>query len=208
MPTRIKRLLCPALVLLCACAHEAREQEPPALADGAVAPNTAPAADAAPAQAGEPSVSVGAPTQIMTSRASDAALEASAPVQPEAGAPTPAPALADAGTAGACPNKYSVATRMRVDMSWPDTVGYWGGQGSMLVWSKVTYTRGEAGTTTESAPCGVDLPVVTSTPLLDGAQFANDIPVSAFDQASCSRPCSSCHSRACWPRSTKRGLDD
>jgi hypothetical protein len=117
----------------------------------------------------------------------DAGSEGGSPPQRDAGADAGLSPQGDAGSAGSCPSKYATAMRMRVDMSWPDTVAYWGGKGLMQAWSKITYTTTAAGTTVESVPCGVALPVVTSTPLLDGVQFANDIPVSAFDQPSMPR---------------------
>jgi hypothetical protein len=173
-----------------ACANDASERDPLTSSatrgdsgDGTAPDSTVPDAGASETEAAIP--------QGVSPVQRDAGPEGSLPLRDAGsqGDATPhseggAPAQSDAGSGSTCPNKYATAVRVRVDMSWPDTVGYWGGEGSMQVWSKVVYTRTASGTTIDSAPCGVALPVVTSTPLLDGAQFANDIPVSAFDQPS------------------------
>lgn len=104
------------------------------------------------------------------------------------------PAVASGGDV--CPERFSVATRASVDLSWPETVGYLAGSGSLQTWNKATHTRSATGTTVELVPCGVATPVVTTTLLLDSILLANEIPVVSFDRPSMPRFTGSSHRMA------------
>jgi hypothetical protein len=107
-------------------------------------------------------------------------------VNPAAGAVSAQPVAGGAGGSD-CATRYSTAVRMSVDMSWPDSIGYKAGQGKLLVWIKLTHTPHANGSTSESIACGVSLPVVTTSPLLDSIQLSNEIPAAAFDRPSMPR---------------------
>jgi hypothetical protein len=103
---------------------------------------------------------------------------------PEGGAPT----KSDAGPQGSCPDKYVTAERTRMEVSWPDTAGYWGGKGDLVAWNKVTYTRMADGSTrVEAQPCGLTQPAITASPLLGDGQLLNDVPLSTFEKPSMPR---------------------
>lgn len=141
-------------------------------AAGVETPSSGTSAMAAPSLM-QPAPSDAAP--MLAVRATPAA-DSGARAAPAAGSGTPTSANADT-----CPDRYTFAARATVDMSWPETVGYFAGRGALQAWTKITFTRTATGTTTEVAMCGVALPVVTTTPLLDGVLLANDIPVASFD---------------------------
>jgi hypothetical protein len=118
--------------------------------------------------------------------------DAQAWVPAEGGSPAPAdagsPPQSDAGPQGTCPNKYATAQHTRMELSWPDTAGYWGGNGDLLVWSKVTYTRMADGSTmVEAQPCGVSQPALTASELIGEGQLSNDVPLSTFEKPSMPR---------------------
>jgi hypothetical protein len=118
---------------------------------------------------------------------SPAIADGSAGSATDAAAPSPADAAsqpADSGmvaAAGDCPTRFTTATRISVDLSWPDSIGLLGGTGKLQVWSKETHTPTANGYTLETVPCGLLQPVFTATMLLDGLQIAMDIPASTFD---------------------------
>lgn len=189
---RMQRSVFPLFCLLtwAACTSDAPDTDTSDSPTG-----VAPAGDAGPGSVGggQPSTADGG--AVLAAPAVDAGTPAAQSPRAEAGVPAPgdagpggaAPAPGDAAPLGACPSKYTTATHTRVDMSWPDTVGYRGGKGILQAWTKVTFTSTASGTTLESVPCGTALPVVTASPLLDEAQFFNEVPVRAFDQPSMPR---------------------
>lgn len=124
----------------------------------------------------EPAAGSGAPPGAVTPAARN-----------EAAASPAAPAPAAKSGDDTCPERFTVATRARVEMSWPETIGYLAGTGVLQTWNKITHTRNATGTTLELVPCGVATPVVTTTVLLDNILLANEIPVAAFDRPSMPR---------------------
>lgn len=110
---------------------------------------------------------------------------------------SPTSAVAPAAVGG-CPARFTLATRASMDMSWPDTIGYLGGKSKLHAWTKITHTLSEAGSTWQATPCGVSLPIVTTSPLLDGVELSNEIPVAAFDLPSMPRTTG----RATWTNGT------
>jgi hypothetical protein len=112
--------------------------------------------------------------------AADAAPLSDAAGAPQADASSHPP---DAGTtaSGSCTARFTTATRVSVDVSWPDALGFLAGRGKLQLWSKDTYTPDASGYTLETAPCGISQPVITTSPLLDGIQISYAIPTATFE---------------------------
>jgi hypothetical protein len=105
----------------------------------------------------------------------------------DAGTDASAAVPGDGGPGADCPAKFSTASYIQIDMSWPGTAGYLAGNEFLQAWAKTTFTRTADGFSTESVICGNLLPVVTGTILIGEAKLANEIPLSAFDQPSMPR---------------------
>jgi hypothetical protein len=166
-------------VMWCGAFACAVETPPPAAAGG----SESPAAAALPETAASATASAGSPAQPAVPATTQ---------PPSAAAP---PGLPESDTSS-CPERFTVATRASVDMSWPETVGYLAGRAKLQTWSKTTHTRSASGTTSEVTMCGVSLPVITTTVLLDGVRLANEIPTAAFDLPSMPRVVGSSSLRA------------
>jgi hypothetical protein len=130
----------------------------------------------------------GAPFEPVAAASAGAAAPAvvAAPALPAAAAPSAAVSSKAPNPSG-CPTRFTIAARASMDMSWPDTVGYLGGRGMLQAWSKITHTLSDGGSSWESTPCGVSLPDVITSPLLDGIELSNEIPVATFDLPSMPR---------------------
>lgn len=100
----------------------------------------------------------------------------------ESGSDATALPQGDTGTADGCPAKFTTASYMQMQMTWPGSIGFLAGQDFARAWAKTTFTRTAEGMTTESVLCGAVFPVVSTTFLLGEIQLANDFPASAFDQ--------------------------
>ena len=96
------------------------------------------------------------------------------------------PAVAPPKPAG-CRERFTFAVRTSLDMTWPDAIGTLAGRGKLRAWGKVTLAPSADGVRWEEAPCGVALPVVTTTPLVDGIKLFNEVPTRTFDVPSMPR---------------------
>lgn len=129
-----------------------------------------------------PSAAASAGATAAPAGASGAAAPAPATPTSTAGVTGAAPAQPMAAVTSACANSYTTAMRVRADMSWPDTIGLVGGSGTLTYWAKLKHTpAADGGETLQTVPCGVSLPVVTTSPLLDGVRLFNEIPTASFD---------------------------
>jgi hypothetical protein len=104
---------------------------------------------------------------------------------PRAGTGSMQPAASGASAPAQCARPYTTALRAKLEMSWPDTIGLVAGRGALTFWAKFKHTpAADGGEKIENMPCGVALPVVTTTPLLAGIQLANEVPTASFDRPS------------------------
>jgi len=79
-----------------------------------------------------------------------------------------------------CPSRYTTAARAVVELSWGGSLGIAPGTGKLTVWAKLTYAQGND-VAVDVAPCGLQLPALTTTTLLGSIRSAVDIPAASFD---------------------------
>lgn len=106
---------------------------------------------------------------------------ASAATEPDL-QPTGNPSAADSC---ALPNTYARASLLTLELTWPETLAFVGGTGTLVMWTKLAYTRSSAGALElDARPCGWVTPPTTTTELASGLQMAVQVPFSAFDSPS------------------------
>lgn len=154
----------------------------PAAASGGARPAMSGAANA-PAAAGGPEQSATPSTAGAPAAASDAMAGTGSAGSSADSKPAKQPAE-NPSAAASCepPNTYTRATRSALELSWPETLVFTAGTGTLVTWGKVTYTkRSDGALEMESRPCGSVSPAVTLTELAGGLKSAAQIPFTAFD---------------------------
>jgi hypothetical protein len=76
---------------------------------------------------------------------------------------------------------FTRAARVELGVEWPGTIGLEAGSGKVIVYTKLTYKMAGDQWVTDQRPCGTDLPVITTSLLVNNLKSVNRIPSSAFD---------------------------
>lgn len=76
---------------------------------------------------------------------------------------------------------FTRAVRLEIAVTWPATIGLDAGEGTIVVYTKLTYRKSGDAWLVEARPCGCDLPVITTSLLVNNLKSVNRIPSDAFD---------------------------
>jgi hypothetical protein len=179
------------------CIVACSDQAPPAAVPSTGSAEPAAMIDTESSAAGAPADSGGVPAVPSAASAPAAADSGIDPATPSAaGAPAAAGSgMASTGSAGSrasanpsaaanceLPNSYTRAARLTLELTWPETIAFVAGAGTLAMWAKVTYTRSSAGALELALrPCGALLPEATASALAGGLKSSTQVPATAFD---------------------------
>jgi hypothetical protein len=140
------------------------------------------AAPTAPASGGQSAVSTAG--QLATGGAGQSGSSNVNPLPVAGSAPVPVTTTAGTGVIanGDCrPAKYSLSSRITMDVTWPETLGLMGGTGKAYFWYKVTLQQSGGTITTEQRYCGGQLPVYMGSALANNIKVFQQAPQASFD---------------------------
>jgi hypothetical protein len=82
-----------------------------------------------------------------------------------------------------CPDEYTVATHVVLNVEWSGSFVTKGGTGKVHLWSKANFNRAEGSASLEAMPCGSVLPDIETTAIAGGKKVLAEIPDSAWENA-------------------------
>ena len=189
---RLAALACCALTAP-ACSDEPQAGIPAAHAAGSAAATAPPDA---PHVTPPTAAAAGTPAVVTTVRGAAAGSVATARNEADAASGTGAagnastPSAAGAAspvvfTADTCAGtrSFTRALRVEIHVDWPATIGLDAGSGTVVIYAKLSYRKSVDQWLTEARPCGADLPVITTSLLVNNLKSVNRIPSAAFDRA-------------------------
>jgi hypothetical protein len=118
---------------------------------------------------------------LQPSEASDLLSQSSAGSGGSAVSATPATTTA---TSSSCPTTYTVATHVVIDVNWDGSLALAKGSGQVHVWSKSKLVENGTKATVTTKPCGISLPVTTTSDLAGGYSVLPEIADTAWDSPS------------------------
>ena len=80
------------------------------------------------------------------------------------------------------PDKFTLATRISIEATWPETLGIMGGSTLVHSWGKITFQRSGDAYTTEYRVCGVQPAVYTGTAVTGNIKLYQAVPQETFDK--------------------------
>lgn len=107
------------------------------------------------------------------------AMPASPPASQKPASPEPSMGTPSPGTA--CPTEFTTATKIVMDVSWPESLALVGGKGKVYVWTKSSFSGTGDKTMIESKPCGTTLPEMQTQAIAGGTKILPEIPDATWD---------------------------